>query len=70
MELSIEEQTLIATFRTLDEPAKKAVLRHASQQRKAEAAVSAAGLLFPSGQCKLERDEKRPETAAEPIFTE
>ena len=26
MELSIEEQALIATFRTLDEPAKKAVL--------------------------------------------
>ena len=64
MELSIEEQTLIATFRTLDAAGKKEMLRHASQQSKEEAAVSAAG------QCRLERDEERPEIAAEPIFTE
>jgi len=70
MELSIEEQTLIANFRALDEAGQKEVLRHASQQSKAEAAVSAASLLFPSGQCRLERGEERPETAAEPIFTE
>jgi len=66
MELSIEEQTLIATFRTLDAAGKKEMLRHASQQSKEEAAVSAATL----GQCRLDRDEERPEIAAEPIFTE
>ncbi len=70
MELSIEEQTLIATFRSLDERGKKDVLRFASQQNKAEAAISVAGSLFPTGQCKLERGEERPEIAKEPIFTE
>jgi hypothetical protein len=70
MELNIEEQTLIATYRTLDDLGKKELLRFASQQRKLEAAASAAGLLHQSGQCKLERCEERPETAAEPIFTE
>ena len=70
MDLSIEEQTLIATFRSLDERGIKDVLRHASQQTQAEAAVSAAANLFPTGQCRLERSEKRPVFAKEPIFTE
>lgn len=70
MELSIEEQTLIATFRALDDRCRKEVLRFASQQKKAEDAVSAAGALFATGQCRLERDEQRPEIAKEPIFTE
>lgn len=69
MELNIEEQTLVATYRTLDELGKKELLRYASQQRKLEAAAS-VGLLHQSGQCKLERCAERPETAAEPIFTE
>lgn len=68
MELTLDEQTLIAVFRSLDEPGKKELLRHASQQHKDETA--AAGLVFPTGQCKLQRTEERPETAAEPIFTE
>ncbi|HBG04946.1 MAG: hypothetical protein A2075_14830 [Geobacteraceae bacterium GWC2_58_44] len=70
MELSIEEQTLVATFRALDEFGKKEMLRHASQQQKMEAAASVNGFAVPSGQCRLERGEERPETAAEPIFTE
>lgn len=70
MELTVEEQTLIATFRSLDPAGRKEVLRHAAQQRKADEAVSAASGLFPTGRCKLERAEERPETAKEPIFTE
>jgi len=68
MELTIEEQTLVATFRSLDESGQKEMLRHASQQHKLEAA--ATGLGVPAGQCKLDSSDERPETAAEPIFTE
>lgn len=68
MELTLDEQTLLAMFRSLDEPGKKELLRHASQQHKEIAA--AAGLEFATGQCKLHRTAERPEIAAEPIFTE
>jgi len=68
MELNLEEQTLIAAFRNLDEPGKKELLRHASQQRKTEA--EHAGLLFAAGQCGLDGVKPRPESVAEPIFTE
>ena len=68
MELNLDEQTLLATFRSLDESGKKELLRHASRQHKTEAALE--GLSFPTGQCRLDRAEDRPEIAAEPIFTE
>lgn len=67
MELDIEEQTLITTFRALNELGKKEVLRYASRQHKTEAEST---LVFSTGQCKLVRSEERPETVAEPIFTE
>lgn len=66
MELNIEEQTLLATFRTLDERGRKELLRQASQLRKTEPAAAGS----QAGQCRLERCEERPETAVEPIFTE
>lgn len=69
MELTVEEQTLLAIFRALDDDGKKEMLRHASQQHKMEAA-SLNGTTLSTGQCKLERGEERPEAAAEPIFTE
>jgi len=69
MELTLDEQTLLAAFRSLDEDGKKELLRHASQQHK-EAEAAAAGTSLSAGQCKLERCEERPEMAAEPIFTE
>lgn len=68
--LSIEERTLVATFRALGGPGKKELLRHASQQLKMEAAPSVDGVSSASGQCKLERGEERPESVSEPIFTE
>jgi hypothetical protein len=70
MELNLEEQMLIATYRSLDELGKKELLRHATLQHKMEAAASSSGPSSLSGQCKLERGEERPESVAEPIFTE
>jgi len=67
IELNLEEQTLIATYRSLDESGKKDLLRHASLQNRMEAATS---INFGSGQCRLQRGEERPETVSEPIFTE
>lgn len=70
MELNLEEQTLVAIFRSLEDLGKKELLRYASQQHKLEQAASATAFSFTSGQCRLERGEERPEIAAEPIFTE
>ena len=66
MELNLEEQTLLATYRSLDELGKKNLLRHASQQHKDEASASNGE---QAGQCRLERREERPENITEPIFT-
>jgi hypothetical protein len=70
MELNLEEQTLVATFRSLDDFGKMELLRQASHLHKMEAAATVTGLMLPSGQCRLKRGEERPETVAEPIFTE
>ena len=68
MELNLEEQTLVAIFRSLDEPGKRNLLHHASQQHKSEAGASDGGLA--TGQCRLDRREGRPENDTDPIFTE
>lgn len=69
MELSLDEQTLLRIFRSLDDSDKKELLRHASlQQQVDEAAVTTA--VYRSGQCRLARGEERPERISEPIFTE
>lgn len=70
MELTLDEQTLVNIFRTLDDCDKKELLRHAALQRRAETACTAASISFPAGQCRLERGGERPETISEPIFTE
>ena len=70
MELNLEEQTLVATFRSLDDQGKKEMLRHASQQHKSEATALIEGLAFSAGHCRLDRKEERPETISDPIFTE
>jgi hypothetical protein len=68
MELNIDEQTLVAYFRKLDESGKKELLRYALGEHTLP--VSSYGLLNIFGECELERTEERPETSAEPIFTE
>ena len=70
MELNLEEQTLVATFRGLDDLGKKDLLRYASLQHKKEAAASLETPTILTGQCRLSRGEERPESIAEPIFTE
>lgn len=65
MELSAQEQTLLATFRSLDEHGRDELLRLASRQRQIKGATAA----LPSGQCRTSR-ASRPEIASEPIFTE
>ena len=70
MNLDLEEQTLVATFRGLDAGGKKDVLRYASKLHKNEADASLESLSFLTGQCRLEKEEGRPEHVAEPIFTE
>ena len=66
MELTLDEQTLLAIFRSLDESDKKELIRHASQHHQ----LDQSALAGVAGHCKLERSEERPEMAAEPIFTE
>ena len=69
MELPPDEQSLLTIFRSLDDPDKKELLRHAALQQKLDE-VTINGPALTSGQCRLERSEERPEIAAEPIFTE
>jgi hypothetical protein len=69
MELPLDEQALLTIFRSLDEPDKKELLRHAALQHKLDE-VTNNGPKLTSGQCRLERSEERPEIAAEPVFTE
>ena len=66
MELSIDEQTLVAGYRTLDEAGKNELLRYALKQHKSSSSLP----LSRHGQCELARCEERPEAVAEPIFTE
>lgn len=70
MELTLEEQTLLAAFRSLDDSGKKEVVRYANLQHKLQHAAASTGATPPAGCCRLERSEERPEIAPEPIFTE
>jgi hypothetical protein len=70
MELNLDEQTLVATFRSLDDLGKKEMLHYASQQHRREGAASLGAPTVAAGQCKLERREERPEKIKESIFTE
>lgn len=69
MELSLDEQTLLRIFRSLDDCDKKELLRHASLQHKMDVAAVTT-VMYRSGQCRLARGEERPERVSEPIFTE
>lgn len=67
MELNLEEQTLIATFRSLDDLGKKELLRHASQQLKRRVEASQESPASLTGQCRLKKGEQRHESSSEPI---
>ncbi len=71
MNLSVDEQQLIAKFRRLDLEGQKELLGQASlllQKRERPAADGIAG--SADNQCQLKQAEVRPEASAEPIFTE
>jgi len=68
MDPNLEERTLIAAFRNLDDLGKQALLREATRQHKKEH-PSPEGSTPPAAQCIIEKGEERPETVAEPIFT-
>lgn len=68
-EITPEERILLEIFRSLDPTGKKELLRHASKHSAMEEAAT-AGRPGPSGSCKVEKGEGRPETVEEPIFTE
>jgi hypothetical protein len=65
MELTLEEQQLIADFRRLDVESRRALVAQARQLRRSVDEQGAE----PS-QCPLKKAESRPEASREPIFTE
>ncbi|UFS72362.1 hypothetical protein LPW11_09250 [Geomonas sp. RF6] len=70
MELNLEEQGLVATYRRLNEKGKKELAGFASSLLEAAKAAAAEEPESTAGSCKISREEERPETAAEPICTE
>ena len=69
MDLKLDEQRLITDFRRLS-PAGKDELQEfvgslLNKQRDLQEQETA-----PSGQCKLDKAEARPEAVKEPVFTE
>jgi hypothetical protein len=70
MERTLDEETLLSTFRRLDDSGRKKLLRHALQEYRLETAAAGRSTAAATGQCKLQRGEERPEMFAEPIFTE
>jgi hypothetical protein len=71
MNLTLDEQRLLAEFRTLDETGRKELLETASNLAKRWRGQGNTDDGESAGQCQLEEPkEKRPETTKEPIFTE
>jgi hypothetical protein len=69
MPLTIDEQTLLSHFRRLTPEGKTEMLNQARllAGKSANPPEENNGV---AGHCSLERKEKRPEAAPEPIFTE
>lgn len=70
MELSLEEQKLVAGYRRLNNAGKKELLDYVDflLKKQPEAGTSAAE--GHVGNCPVRKAEERPETVKEPIFTE
>jgi hypothetical protein len=68
MELTIDEQKLLADFRRLSVEGQRALLDAATRQARKRAEEDAESQTV--NQCRLPEHEKRPEAADEPIFTE
>ena len=72
MTLLMDEQKLLADFRNLAPGAQKELLDYATfLSRKQRSSLGRDAECVESGcQCPLKHDEKRPESAKEPVFTE
>lgn len=70
MELSLDEQRLIAEFRRLNKEGQQELLDFASLLQKGKGKVSPGDDSPARNSCAIDRKENRPETAKEPIFTE
>ena len=70
MDLTIDEQRLLAGFRNLSESCRKELLDYAHFLMKRGDVPEDASATTATNQCRLKRTEERPEAAEEPIFTE
>lgn len=68
MELKLEEQTLLATFRSLDHRGRNnELLRLASLQRK-KVVVEEGGAFYPAADCRIDLGEERHEALSAPAL--
>lgn len=70
MELSLDEQRLIAEFRRLNHEGQQELLDFASLLQKGKGKAAPGDDSSTRNSCTINRKEERPETAKEPIFTE
>jgi hypothetical protein len=71
MDLSIDEQRLLAEFRKLAATGQKGLLDYAVMLvKKADQPQGGAATAATTNQCSLKRADERPGSADEPIFTE
>lgn len=70
MDLSIDEQCLIAEFRKLSPAGREDMLAYAASLLRRTGAEASHDSGSASDQCRLKVAEPRPETEKGPIFTE
>ncbi len=71
MDLKLDEQTLLATYRRLSDEGKKECLDYAAFLVKKYSGQAAEPEEHPTNQCSLgKQSEKKPEATKEPFFTE
>jgi len=67
MDISLDEQRLLADFRRLDPAGRQELLEMAAARARA---LHATAEPVSSGQCRVANADPRPETAGEPVSTE
>jgi len=70
MDMKLDEQTLLADFRRMDDAGRRELLDYAVFLVKKHRDMEEAKSATPGNQCRLEQKTDRPEIAKEPIFTE
>ncbi len=70
MDLNLEEQKLLADFRQLDSASREELVKHAAQLVKKSLLLSTDESAPSENQCGLPRQEQKPGTDKEQIFTE